>query len=185
VLRGRQPCAAPGLQLATVLAQRVIADQPTSTEIEGALNNGLTVLAPSSGRPGYASVVRSITSRSLRGGVPNYAVLDTSSVTVPDYVADFLRSDLAMTFAGCKLAADSANGTPPRIALVVTPNIVRAHIAQRLAEMESDGILRDVEANLSLLQVAEDAGVPGRLNCEIPAEVIPGLHIIAGNIRQL
>jgi phage tail sheath gpL-like len=51
--------------------------------------------------------------------------------------------------------------------------------------MESDGILRDVEANLSLLQVVEDANVSGRLNCEIPAEVIPGLHIIAGNIRQL
>jgi phage tail sheath gpL-like len=174
-----------GLQLATVLAQRVIADQPTSTEIEGALNNGLTVLAPSSARPGYATVVRSITSRSLRNGTPNYAVLDTSSVTVPDYVADFLRADLATTFAGCKLAADSANGTPPRIALVVTPSIVRSHIAQRLAEMESDGILRDVEANLSLLQVVEDANVSGRLNCEIPAEVIPGLHIIAGNIRQL
>jgi phage tail sheath gpL-like len=174
-----------GLQLATVLAQRVIADQPTSTEIEGALNNGLTVLAPSSARPGYATVVRSITSRSLRNGTPNYAVLDTSSVTVPDYVADFLRADLATTFAGCKLAADSANGTPPRIALVVTPSIVRSHIAQRLAEMESDGILRDVEANLSLLQVVEDSNVSGRLNCEIPAEVIPGLHIIAGNIRQL
>ena len=174
-----------GLQLATVLAQRVIADQPTSTEIEGALNNGLTVLAPSSARPGYATVVRSITSRSLRNGTPNYAVLDTSSVTVPDYVADFLRADLATTFAGCKLAADSVNGTPPRIALVVTPSIVRSHIAQRLAEMESDGILRDVEANLSLLQVVEDANVSGRLNCEIPAEVIPGLHIIAGNIRQL
>lgn len=174
-----------GLQLATVLAQRVIADQPTSTEIENALNNGLTVLVPSGSRPGYAAVARSITSRSLRSGVPNYAVLDTSSVTVPDYVADFLRSDLATTFAGCKLAADSANGTPPRIALVVTPSIVRSHIAQRLAEMESDGILRDVEANLPLLQVEEDSGVPGRLNCEIPAEVIPGLHIIAGNIRQL
>jgi phage tail sheath gpL-like len=67
----------------------------------------------------------------------------------------------------------------------VTPSIVRSHIAQRLAEMESDGILRDVEANLSLLQVVEDSNVSGRLNCEIPAEVIPGLHIIAGNIRQL
>lgn len=174
-----------GLELATVPVQRVIADQPTATEIENALNNGLTPLAPSGSRPGYAAVVRSITSRSLRSGVPNYAVLDTSSVTVPDYVADFFRSDLAVTFAGCKLAADPADGTPPRIANVVTPSIVRARIAQGLKEMEERGILRDVDANLPLLAVEEDGVVPGRLNCEIPAEVIPGLHLIAGNVRQL
>lgn len=174
-----------GMELATVLVARVVGDQPTSAEIENALNNGITPLEPSGSRPGYASIVRSITSRSLRSGVPNYAVLDTSSVTVPDYVADFLRSDLAVTYAGVKLAADNPNGDPPRIERVVTPSIVRAHIAQRLFEMEGDGILRDVEANLDLLVVEEDADVPGRLNCEIPAEVIPGLHIIAGNVRQL
>jgi len=174
-----------GLELVSVPVQRVIADQPTSTESENALNNGLTPLAPSGSRPGYASVVRSITSRSLRSGVPNYAVLDTSSVTVPDYVADFLRSDLATTFAGVKLTSDSADGTPPRIARVVTPSIVRGHIAQRLQEMEDDGILRDVAANLSLLVVEENISVPGRLDCEIPAEVMPGLHIVAGNVRQL
>lgn len=174
-----------GLELASVPVQRVIADQPTAAEIENALNNGLTVLAPSGSRPGYASVVRSITSRSLRSGTPNYAVLDTSSVTVPDYVADFFRSDLAVTFAGCKLAADPADGTPPRIANVVTPSIVRARIAQGLKQMEERGILRDVDANLSLLAVEEDGVIPGRLNCEIPAEVIPGLHLIAGNVRQL
>lgn len=174
-----------GLEMATVPVQRVIGDQPTATEIENALNNGLTVLAPSGSRPGYASVVRSITSRSLRSGTPNYAVLDTSSVTVPDYVADFFRSDLAVTFAGCKLSADPSDGTPPRIANVVTPNIVRARIAQGLQEMEDRGILRDVEENLDLLAVEEDGVVPGRLNCEIPAEVIPGLHLIAGNVRQL
>lgn len=174
-----------GMQLATVLVARVVGDQPTSTEIGNALNNGITPIEPSGSRPGYASIVRSITSRSLRSGVPNYAVLDTSSVTVPDYVANYLRSDIPVTYAGVKLAPDSANGDPPRIERVVTPSIVRGHIAQRLFEMEANGILRDVEENLDLLVVEEDSGVPGRLNCEIPAEVIPGLHIVAGNVRQL
>lgn len=174
-----------GLELASVVMQRVVADQPTATEIENALNNGLTPLAASGSRPGYASVVRSITSRSLRSGTPNYAVLDTSSVTVPDYVADSLRSDIASTFAGCKLAADSATNAPPTASRVVTPSIVRARIAQKLTEWESAAILRDVSANLSLLTVEENALVSGRLDCEIPAEVIPGLHLVAGNVRQL
>lgn len=173
-----------GLELGSVLMQRVIADQPTRTEIENALNNGLTPLAASGSRPGYASVVRSVTTRCLRGGTPNFAVLDTSAVTVPDYVADTLRADLATTFAGCRLASESTDGLPPRASLVVMPSTVRARIAQRLKEMEESAILVDVDANLSLL-VVEASATPGRLDCEIPAEVIPGLHIIAGNIRQL
>lgn len=174
-----------GIELASVLMARVVGDQPTATEIENALNNGVTPVGASRSRPGYGMIVRSITSRSLLSGTPNYAVLDTSSVTVPDHVADYLRSDLATTFAGCKVASNSSDGTPPRIANVVTPNIIRAHIGQRLQEMENDGILRDVEANMRNLVVEEDSGTPGRVNCEIPAEVIPGLHIVAGNIRQL
>ena len=173
-----------GLELGSVVMQRVIADQPTRTEIENALNNGLTPLAASGSRPGYASVVRSVTTRCLRGGTPNFAVLDTSAVTVPDYVADTLRADLATTFAGCRLASESTDGLPPRASLVVMPSTVRARFAQRLKEMEESAILVDVDANLSLL-VVEASATPGRLDCEIPAEVIPGLHIIAGNIRQL
>jgi len=174
-----------GVELATVPMQRVVGDQPTATEIENALNNGLTPLGASGSRPGYANVVRSITSRSLRSGTPNYAVLDTSSVTVPDYVADYFRADLAVTYAACKLTADSANGALPTAPRVVTPSIVRSRIAQGLTEMERNAILRNVEANLPLLVVEIDSVVPSRLNCEIPAAVMPPLALIAGNVRQL
>mgnify|MGYP006324234661 CR=1 FL=1 len=34
------------------------------------------------------------------------------------------------------------------------------------------------------LQVIEDSGMAGRLLAEIPAEVVPGLHQLAGNVRQ-
>ena len=51
--------------------------------------------------------------------------------------------------------------------------------------MEADAILINVDANLSLLSVEANALVPGRLDCEIPAAVIPGLHLVAGNVRQL
>lgn len=171
------------MELVSVLMARVVGDQPTATEIENALNNGITPVGASGSRPGYGVIVRSITSRSLLSGTPNYAVLDTSTVTVPDYIADTLRSDLAVTFAGCKLSPDSDSApTAPR---VVTPSIVRARIAQKLKEAEAAAILINVDANLPLLVVEANALVPGRLDCEIPAAVIPGLHLIAGNVRQL
>lgn len=172
-----------GLVLRSIQTQLDVADQPTDTEMESALNNGLTPLAP---QGAFTSVVRSITTRSLDGDSnPSYSVLDTSNVTICDHVADDLRSDLAATFAGCKLASDSDDGQPPEAPNVVTPSMIRSRIHYKLKGYEGAGIIRDVDANLSLLAVEEDAGVPGRVNCEIPCEPIPGLHILGGNVRQV
>jgi len=174
-----------GVQLATVLSQPSVADQPTGTEVESALNNGLACLVPSSARPGFCALSRSITSRSLANGVPNYAVIDTEFVTVCDYVADDLQSSLTTTYQGFKLGADSTNGNPPLSPRVTTPSLVRSFILDKLAGYEAAAILRDVTANASLLVVQADPVVSGRLNCEIPCEPVSGLHIIAGNVRQL
>ena len=62
---------------------------------------------------------------------------------------------------------------------------MRGFIAQQLKTLENRGILINVAANLSLLVVEINATNTSRLDCEIPAAVIPGLDIIAGNVRQL
>jgi len=139
---------------------------------------------PDPDRASGTVIARSVTTRSLANGTPNYAVRDTTNVTVPDYTADYLRADLAVTYAGVKLGSDGLDGRPPVVANVVSPSIVRDRIAFDLAQLEQRGILRDVEANLPLLKVEEDPVVSGRLNCEIPCEPMPGLHIIGGNVRQ-
>ena len=173
-----------GLELVSVTAQNTVADQPTATEIEGALNNGLTPLAPSANRPGYTTVARCITSRSLASGVPNYAVLDTSNVTICDHVADGLNSELASLYAGFKLTSDSSDGLPPRAPNVTSPALIRSEIARILTGYEEKAIIRDVTANLALLTVTASA-TPGRVDCEIPCEPMPGLHVLGGDIRQL
>lgn len=175
-----------GTELATCAASPFAADAPTGTEIEAALNNGVTPLAPSTARPGFCSLVRSITSRSLDGGgTQNYSVIDTSSVTVCDYVADDLQADISTVFAGKNLASDSDDGSPPTAANVVTPSMVKARFAYKLGLYEESGITRDAAANMSLLAVEEDSGTPGRLNCEIPCEPATPLHIVGGNVRQI
>lgn len=174
-----------GTELATCAASPFAADAPTGNEIEAALNNGVTPLAPSTSRPGFCSIVRSITSRSLDGGTQNYSVIDTSSVTVCDYVADDLQSDIGTVFAGKNLASDTSDGSPPTAANVVTPSMVRDRFAYKLGLYEESGITRDAAANMPLLAVEEDTGTPGRLNCEIPCEPATPLHIVGGNVRQI
>lgn len=175
-----------GVNLASVPMQRLPADRPTGTEIENALNNGLAVIGTSALRPGYGALVRSVTSRSLASGVPNYAVIDTAYVTVCDHAADDLRSYLATELAGAKLGADDASGNPvTRAPNVTTPSAIRSLIFGRLKTYEADAILRDVSLNDALLVVEADGTTPGRVNCEIPCEPITALHQVAGNVRQL
>lgn len=172
-----------GMLLRSIAAQHDVADQPTDTEVESALNNGLTALKPAGA---FTFITRSVTSRSLDGfSNPSYSVLDTSNVSSVDHVADDLQLDLTSTFAGAKLAADSSDGEPPDAPNVVTPSMIRQHIHYKLKGYESAAIIRDVDANLSLLVVEEDTGVAGRVNAEIPCEPMPGLHVFGGNVRQV
>lgn len=175
-----------GIDLVSVLMQRVPADRPTATEIEGALNNGITPVGASASRPGYGAIVRSVTSRSLASGVPNYAVIDTAYVTVLDYCADDLRTFLTSQLAGAKLGADLPNGQPAsRAPNVTTPSLIRSTILAKLYGYEAAGVLRDVAVNADLLAVEADGVTPGRVNCEIPCEPVTALHNVAGNVRQL
>ena len=177
-------CNLDGLRLATIPAQDVQAASPTPTEIESALNNGLTPLAPL-GTSGLMSVPRTITTRFKDDvGNPSYAVIDTQVDTVADYVADTLQSAFAVDFAGLKLAADAADGSAPKVAGVTTPNTARAYIFRKLKDFEGAGILTSVDAKASQLVVVADS-TPGRLLADIPIVPIPPLHQIGGNVRAI
>jgi len=172
------------VKMASVLAQRFPADRPTQTEQQSALSNGLTPLIPS-GSGGKAAICRSITSRSLVSGVNNYAVLDSSNVTVTDAFADGLQAFLSTELAGALLASDSADGSVPKASNVTTPKAIKSLIYAYSKAREADGWIRDVDANLPNLAVVEHPTVVGRVDCEIPCEPMPGVHIVGGNVRQL
>jgi phage tail sheath gpL-like len=172
-----------GLRLKSILPQSSVADQPTATEIESALNNGLTPLMPASGN--RVAVVRSVTTRSIgAASQPNYSVLDTSVVTIADFITDDMQADAATTWQGFKLAPDNADGSSPEVPLVTTPSLIRARFFRKLKSYEAAAILINVDAWKANLQTALSA-TPGRCDAEIPFEAIPGLHILGANVRQV
>ena len=174
-----------GLELKSIAAQYFQSEQPTSAEIESALNNGLTPLAPSLVNAGKTAVVRSITMRSLASGQPNYAVLDTCYVTAPDFIADDLQGYFAVRYRGCKLGPNSASGEGPKIANVVTPDMIRADVIAKLYGYEAQGITINVAAHVDEVIVAANLSVPGRVDMSIPAAIIPPFAIGGVNLLQL
>jgi phage tail sheath gpL-like len=178
-------CNLDGTLLKKIKSQFDPTDLPSASDYESALHNGLTPLQPTFG--GLTMIKRSITSRSLDSNKQaNYAVLDTTYVTVADYVANDLQSDLYNTYRHYKLESDNAAGTAPKGAKIVTPSQIRDRIAYKLQFYQNElHIIRNVEAHLDQLAVVENVLVPGRVDMEIPEECIPGLHILAGNVRSV
>lgn len=174
-----------GLQLATIPVQESIADQPLPTEIETALNYGVTPLVPSASRPGYVEIARSITTRFKDdSGATNYAVLDTSEVTVIDACSDEIRTDAQVAFRKTKLVDDDPTGKLPEIPRAVTPSAVKSWLMAKIQSFASRGWIINVATHASKLAVVRDAAARGRLNAEIPIEPAPGFHILGANVRQ-
>jgi phage tail sheath gpL-like len=166
----------PGLQ-----SQYDASDVPTESEQDSALNNGLTPLLSGTGR---VSIVRSITSYHLdSGGLDDFSVLDSHYVDVPDFIADDLQANFTTAFAGFKIAPATADGSPPgpRIA---TPASVKDWIFSRLKFYENQLIV-NVDALKDSIIVEIDAIATGRMNAEIPVDVIELFHQMAGNVAQV
>lgn len=171
-----------GLRLVHIRSQRLAADAPIATEINTALGSGLAPLAPVAG--GTSALVASVTTRARDASAqPNFAVLQTSVVTSIDYCTDTIRARYSADFAGYKLTSDSP--APIKTDRTTSPKRVRSWVQDQLKGFEERAILRNVDAHADALAITEDGTMPGRLLGEIPMQVVPGLHQLAGNARQL
>lgn len=162
------------------------ADIPTSSELNSALNNGITPLT--STPSGEVVIVRSVTTKSQdSAGKPDYRVLDTHKVAVPDAFADDIELQLGDTFAGTKASVDPPEGQSPAPG-VTTPAMVKDLLYSRLRNAEVNlGYLDSgsVDRWIDSLQVELSSTVAGRFNIVVPLDVVELAHQFAPDIRQI
>ena len=157
------------------------ADWPETSEIESALNNGITPLGIANGS---VFITRSVTNRSQdSSGNPNYAVIDTHQVVVPDALADDLNANWPVFQQDNPKAADDEDfeGEPPDPG-VATPSKVADWIYERALVFEA---ANDIPSAAQLIAGTAVARVGGRFNASIPVEVIALTHQFSGDIRQV
>jgi phage tail sheath gpL-like len=116
-----------------------VADRPSSTQLQAALNNGITPLA--SADDGSVYIVRSITTRSRDTlGNADYRVLDTCKVSITDEAADRVELtfwDRYRTFNASQDPPDGEASAPG----VVTPSMCEDLSYEIQIGMESEGLL--------------------------------------------
>ncbi len=170
-----------GLLLTGIKPQFAIADIPTETEQNSALNNGASPLLA---QEGEVRIVRAVTNyHNDSSGNDDFTVLDAHYVDVCDYVADLLQDNFATAFKGFKLAPDNADGEPPD-ARVATPNSIRDWIYLQLKALENRQLV-NVDALLPSLVVEIDGTTPTRANADVPVDPIELFHQLAANVAQL
>ncbi|MDA8428938.1 MAG: phage tail sheath subtilisin-like domain-containing protein [Geobacteraceae bacterium] len=144
------------------------AQRLTRQEQESALANGVAPLQVGPGQ--QVQIVRAITTYVENiAGVPDISLLDVTTIDTLDYTRRSVRERLLLRFPRAKLSTK----TPPR---------VRTEVLDVLNRLERLEILENVVANRPGVIIVRDEQDPNRLNIRIPADVVNGLHVIAGRI---
>lgn len=194
-LRARHESADPGVNLDDLVVTGISpsateTDWPTGATLKSALNNGITPLRVVSGEQ---LLTRSITTRSQDTAAnPSYSVLDTTKVTVPDFIADDFAVGIPAEFGahgtrpGFKAGENDPEGEPPPEG-VVTPLMLHDWTFARLLGHEDAGLLEPGSVELHKAEiVVELAKSPaGRFNLAFPLDVIEGAHQFAIDVRQV
>jgi len=151
-------------------------DLPTITQKNLALSNGITPLIPDGTEMVF---LRSVTMADIYATHP---VLDTGKVTVSDFLADDIQIKMRSRYKGFKLAPDSDLPLPAK---TTSPSAIKRSLLEWLRESEAAGRITRVTELAEQIKVEIDSDVSGRVNFEIPEDVVDIFAVGAGNIIQI
>ena len=105
-------------------------------------------------------------------GVPDPSLLDITMIRSLDYVRRSCRERILLRFPRSKNSANRRRA-------------IRSELLNVLKQLEGLEIVQNVEANKELLIVEEHTTDRTRANARIPADIVRGLHVLAGQIDLL
>lgn len=176
------------LQLApAIYAPDVTTDWTTPTERAALLASGVTPLVPSFVNPGYAQVVRPVTTRTVAAsGATSYLVIDPSKVAVSFEVADRWETFVAENYATKNLAPNPSDpDNTPTDEDLIWPAAAREDVLALLRTMEDEGKLVNVNTHADAVVCEASGSDDTVLLVSIPIAVIPHLHSTITTVNQI
>ncbi len=169
VLASQSDPALPYNHLETgIIPPRLAASNPLKSEIESALWNGVAPLVLGAGNK--VRIVRAITTYTENdAGAADDALLDVTTPRTLFDVRDQVNDMLALKYPRDKNTATRRDA-------------IRQDILVVLFALEDLERLENVEANKDGVVVEVDGSDPTRCNYKIPADIVDGLHVLAGRI---
>jgi phage tail sheath gpL-like len=163
--------------LGNIMPPHLETDYMTDVEREAALNAGVTPIMVTTGQ---VNIPRSITSRSqTAGGAPDYTVLDTANVTVPDWCAQDVITDFSSRYmkkpgVAFKCMDDPTDGGNVPM-FTATPSIVKDDLEGKLWSWYELGLIVNPKSPVDYIGMIAASYAPYRINAQAPCPVAPGL----------
>lgn len=169
-------------------AADLVADKPTATEVEDALNNGLSIVNYDA--QGDPFMVRPITTYSQDSlGNPDARLLDVSGVSGTYAFAKDLRTTIPQEFAGAKLSRNVTEEDEPLPAGVVEERDIKSFVVGRASVFVGRGILRRDKLEEALedetLIVAVDDSDETQVNIVVPVAIVKPLAKISTVVQRV
>ncbi|MBE2895456.1 phage tail protein [Pasteurellaceae bacterium HPA106] len=143
---------------------------PLLSEVNQALYHGLTPLTVVNHRVQIVRAITTYTKSATNTDDPSY--LDLTTIRTLDYVRKAVEQRLELRFPRAKLSSR----TPPK---------VRSEILDVLYKLSALEIVENVDDHKAKLLVVRNLQDPNRLDCEIPTDVVNGLHVVANRINLI
>lgn len=143
------------------------AQLPTFSEFNQALYNGLTPLEVVNQRVRIMRAITTYTKSPTNTDDPSF--LDLTSIRTLDYVRYAIEQRIELRFPRSKLNN--------RVAVKV-----RSEILDVLYRLEEKEVIENVDVHKANLLVVRNSDDVNRLDCQIPADVVNGLHVVANRI---
>ena len=149
-------------------ATPTVVDRFTRTQQEAALNSGTTPLIVAPGE--QLSICRAISTYVTNSlGSPDPTLLDITTIRTLDYVRFQVLVRLQNVFVRAKLSTK-------------TPARVVTQVLDVLYQLQALEIVQNVDLYKSQVIAQRDTSDVGRIDVSIPANIVTGLHVIAGVI---
>lgn len=131
---------------------------------------------------GNVLIERAVTTYRLNAeGLPDTSYLDVETIRTLMYLRWSLRTRIAQKYPRYKLADD---GTPFGAGqAIVTPKVIRNEIIAWFSELETVGLVEDLDQFKEDLDVERDGSDPNRVNALIPPNLVNQFRTFAGQIQ--
>lgn len=132
---------------------------------------------------GSVRCVRSVTSYTVSdAGSADDTYLDTTVIAQLDYNREATRSHDLLLYSNKVLRDNHVDGEPE---FVLTPGDINSDHIALFKKLERYGTCQNVDLHKARFVAVKDPNVAGRVNQDIPVQVVEGAHIFANTLRMV
>jgi phage tail sheath gpL-like len=174
----------------SVPAAYATSDWPSASDLNDAINDGITPIASKNGGGSYVVMSVNTRSKNSTGTLDDFRACETHRVSVADEFTDELCASASLNHQGKKFADDEylADGTvnvnQRYVRGVLKPSQYKPEVFKQLNEFEAAAKIQAIDASKESLRCVKSPANPSRMEVGLDLRTIDHLHQFTSRIAE-